>query len=162
MRPIVIDTGAQKEALAHKIGAEAFIDFKRVDSVAAEVVKVADGIGAHGVIVTAWQTYKGNHTAYSSSHKNSRLYDRLGILHRRPHWRYDHVHRSAAQGCERCTWSAPSTPVLPEAQTYRQHCRLDARRSSVPRVREKRTLAIDLRSTRFERVSGERAAAEAG
>lgn len=59
MRPIIIDTGDQKEALARRIGAEAFVDFKKVENVAAEVVKVADGIGAHGVIVTAWQTYKG-------------------------------------------------------------------------------------------------------
>lgn len=54
MRPIVIDTGDQNEALARKIGAEAFVDFMKVDNVAAEVVKVADGIAAHGVVVTAW------------------------------------------------------------------------------------------------------------
>lgn len=58
-RPIVIDTGEQKEKLAYRIGAEAFVDFKKSTNVAADVVKAADGVGAHGVIVTAWQTYKG-------------------------------------------------------------------------------------------------------
>ena len=59
MRPIVVDTGEQKEALAKRIGAEAFIDFKEESDVPAKVRKVADGVGAHGVLVTAWQTYKG-------------------------------------------------------------------------------------------------------
>lgn len=59
MRPIVVDSGEQKEALAMKIGAEAFIDFKKEADVPAKVREIADGIGAHGVLVTAWQTYKG-------------------------------------------------------------------------------------------------------
>lgn len=59
MRPIVVDSGEAKEALAMRVGAEAFVDFRKVDDVAAKVVEVADGIGAHGVLVTAWQTYKG-------------------------------------------------------------------------------------------------------
>jgi alcohol dehydrogenase, propanol-preferring len=59
MRPIVIDSGDAKEALAKRCGAEAFIDFKKESNVAAKVIEVADGVGAHGVIVTAWQTYKG-------------------------------------------------------------------------------------------------------
>ena len=40
------------------MGAEAFVDFREVSSVAEEVKKVAGGIGAHGVIVTAPQAYK--------------------------------------------------------------------------------------------------------
>lgn len=59
MRPIVVDTGEQKEALAKRIGAEAFIDFKKETDVPAKVREIAGGIGAHGVMVTAWQTYKG-------------------------------------------------------------------------------------------------------
>ena len=59
MRPIVVDTGEQKEALAKRIGAEAFIDFKKEADVPAKVREIAGGIGAHGVMVTAWQTYKG-------------------------------------------------------------------------------------------------------
>ena len=59
MRPIVVDSGEQKEALAKKIGAEAFIDFKKESDVPAKVREIADGVGAHGVLVTAWQTYKG-------------------------------------------------------------------------------------------------------
>lgn len=57
-RPIAIDTGADKRELCLKLGAEAFIDFKETSNVAAEVVKLADGIGAHGVFVTAPQAYK--------------------------------------------------------------------------------------------------------
>ena len=59
MRSIVVDTGEQKEALAKRIGAEAFIDFKKETDVPAKVREIAGGIGAHGVMVTAWQTYKG-------------------------------------------------------------------------------------------------------
>lgn len=58
MRPVVIDTGAEKKELAMKMGAEAFVDFKEVKDVGEEVVKVCDGIGAHGVIVTAPSAYK--------------------------------------------------------------------------------------------------------
>ncbi|RDW72805.1 alcohol dehydrogenase-2 [Coleophoma cylindrospora] len=58
MRPIVIDSSDAKKELSLKMGAEAFIDFRLVKSVAEEVVKVADGVGAHGVFVTAPQGYK--------------------------------------------------------------------------------------------------------
>jgi len=57
MRPIVIDSGAQKKKLSLEMGAEAFIDFKEVSDPAEEVKKVAGGIGAHGVVVTAFQAY---------------------------------------------------------------------------------------------------------
>lgn len=58
MRAIVIDTGAAKRKLSLEMGAESFVDFKEVPSVAEEVKKVAGGVGAHGVIVTAYQAYK--------------------------------------------------------------------------------------------------------
>ncbi len=57
MRAIVIDTGAAKKKLSLDMGAEEFIDFKEVSDVAAEVKRVAGGVGAHGVIVTAYQAY---------------------------------------------------------------------------------------------------------
>jgi D-arabinose 1-dehydrogenase-like Zn-dependent alcohol dehydrogenase len=57
IRPIVIDTGDEKKNLAHELGAEFFIDFKTSEDVAAEVIKLTDGIGAHGVFVTAPQSY---------------------------------------------------------------------------------------------------------
>ncbi|KAL4804157.1 glycosyl hydrolase family 76-domain-containing protein [Aspergillus unguis] len=57
MRPIVVDTGDAKRDLALKMGAEAFIDFKTVPDVAAAVVEAADGIGGHGVFVTAQAAY---------------------------------------------------------------------------------------------------------
>ncbi|KAK3054243.1 hypothetical protein LTR09_004511 [Extremus antarcticus] len=50
MRPIVIDSGEEKAALAKRCGAEAFIDFKKESDVAAKVVETADGVGAHGVM----------------------------------------------------------------------------------------------------------------
>lgn len=60
MRPIVIDGGEEKQKLCESVGAEAFVDFKKHgENLAAEVVRIADGIGAHGVLVTAYQSYKG-------------------------------------------------------------------------------------------------------
>ena len=59
MRAIVVDSGEEKAALAKRCGAEAFIDFRKERNVAAKVIETADGIGAHGVMVTAWQSYKG-------------------------------------------------------------------------------------------------------
>jgi propanol-preferring alcohol dehydrogenase len=57
LRPIVVDTGDEKEKLSMSRGAKAFIDFNRVDDAVAEVIKVADGVGAHGVFVTAAASY---------------------------------------------------------------------------------------------------------
>lgn len=58
MRPIVIDSSDAKKKLSLKMGAEEFIDFRLVKNVAEKVVKVADGVGAHGVFVTAPQGYR--------------------------------------------------------------------------------------------------------
>lgn len=58
IRVIVIDAGEAKEKLAKDCGAEVFIDFKKVQDVPAEVVKLTGGVGAHGVIVTGYQAYK--------------------------------------------------------------------------------------------------------
>lgn len=57
MRPIVVDAGS-KEKLCREMGAEAFVDFTKEKDVAAKVVEIADGIGVHGVLVTAYQAYK--------------------------------------------------------------------------------------------------------
>lgn len=62
-RPIVIDTGDDRKQLATSLGAEAFIDFKTSSDVTAEVIKLTGGIGAHGVFVTASQSY-GNALSY--------------------------------------------------------------------------------------------------
>jgi propanol-preferring alcohol dehydrogenase len=51
VRVVVVDTGAEREALAKEMGAESFIDFKTVDDPAVEVVKITEG-GAHAVFVT--------------------------------------------------------------------------------------------------------------
>ena len=59
MRPIVVDGGEAKKKLCMEVGAEAFVDFRETKDVAAEVIKIADGVGAHGVLVTAYQAYKG-------------------------------------------------------------------------------------------------------
>ncbi|KAJ5399433.1 hypothetical protein N7465_009922 [Penicillium sp. CMV-2018d] len=58
MRPIVVDTGASKHKLALEMGAEAFVDFKEVADPAKAVIEIADGVGAHGVFVTAPAAYK--------------------------------------------------------------------------------------------------------
>jgi len=58
MRPIVVDSGDAKKQLSMKMGAEEFIDFKEHSDIAARVKEIADGKGAHGVLVTAYQSYK--------------------------------------------------------------------------------------------------------
>jgi len=58
MRPIVVDTGSSKRELSLRMGAEAFVDFKEVGDPAKAVIETADGIGAHGVFVTAPAAYK--------------------------------------------------------------------------------------------------------
>ena len=55
MRPIVVDTGDERETLAKHHGAEAFFDFQKCDPVK-EVLELTKG-GAHGVFVTAVQAY---------------------------------------------------------------------------------------------------------
>lgn len=55
IRPIVVDTGDEREKLALHLGAEHFIDFKGDDPVK-KVLEITGG-GAHGVIVTAAQSY---------------------------------------------------------------------------------------------------------
>lgn len=72
MRPIVVDTGAQKKELSTKLGAEEFIDFKEHSDVAARVKEVADGIGAHGVLVTAYQAYQDS-IAYVGDRVGARI-----------------------------------------------------------------------------------------
>lgn len=59
MRPIVVDGGEQKKQLALSVGAEVFLDFREEKDIPARIKEVSDGIGAHGVMVTAWQSYKG-------------------------------------------------------------------------------------------------------
>ena len=59
MRPVAVDTGAEKKALCERMGAEAFIDFKEAGDELAERVKEATGgVGAHGVFITAPQAYR--------------------------------------------------------------------------------------------------------
>lgn len=58
MRPVVVDTGAAKRALALEKGAETFIDFRETTDAAQAVVEITDGVGAHGVFVTAPAAYK--------------------------------------------------------------------------------------------------------
>ncbi|KAF2758723.1 GroES-like protein [Pseudovirgaria hyperparasitica] len=57
-RPVVTDSGADKKKLALEMGAEAFVDFREVEDVPKAVVEACDGIGAHGVFVTAVPSYK--------------------------------------------------------------------------------------------------------
>jgi propanol-preferring alcohol dehydrogenase len=59
LRPIVVDGGADKRRLALEMGAEHFVDFRETADVGAEVKRIADGVGAHGVFVTAPAAYAG-------------------------------------------------------------------------------------------------------
>lgn len=54
-RPVVVDSGEDKRKLGLSRGAEAFVDFATSTDVTAEVKAICDGIGAHGVVVTAHQ-----------------------------------------------------------------------------------------------------------
>lgn len=47
----VVDTGDERETLAKEMGAEAFVDFKKVENPAQRVLEITKG-GAHGVFVT--------------------------------------------------------------------------------------------------------------
>lgn len=58
LRIIVVDSGDAKEKLAKECGAEYFVDFAKEKDVTAKVVEAAGGVGAHGVLVTAYQSYK--------------------------------------------------------------------------------------------------------
>lgn len=53
LRVVGIDGGDAKRSLCIELGCEAFIDFTKSADASEEVVKVTDGKGAHGVIVTA-------------------------------------------------------------------------------------------------------------
>ncbi|KAL2433538.1 Alcohol dehydrogenase 1 [Exophiala dermatitidis] len=55
MRPIVVDTGDERRKLSLAMGAEHFVDFKEGDPVK-QVLELTEG-GAHGVFVTAVQSY---------------------------------------------------------------------------------------------------------
>ena len=57
IRPVVIDTGDEKRKIALQYGAEHFLDFKESKDLAGEVIAICDGVGAHGVFVTAGQSY---------------------------------------------------------------------------------------------------------
>jgi propanol-preferring alcohol dehydrogenase len=58
MRPIVVDSGDSKQRLAMEMGAEVFVDFKEVTDPTKTVIEIADGVGVHGVFVTAPAAYK--------------------------------------------------------------------------------------------------------
>lgn len=61
-RVIGIDTGAEKKALCLRLGCEHFLDFKEVENVEKEVIKLTGGEGAHAVLVTT-----GSASAYKSA-----------------------------------------------------------------------------------------------
>jgi len=64
MRPIVVDTGAERRKLALELGAEHFVDFKEVKDPIEEVVALTEG-GAHVCLVTG--KFRHNKTLRMSS-----------------------------------------------------------------------------------------------
>lgn len=75
-RPVVIDSGEEKKKLALELGAEAFLDFKESKDLAAEVIAICGGIGAHGVFVTAGESYPA-----ALSYLGNRLGGRVREIH---------------------------------------------------------------------------------
>jgi len=71
MRPIVVDAGSKKK-LCMDVGAEEFVDFQEVKDVPEKIKEIADGIGAHGVLVTAYQSYK-DAIAFTGNRKGARI-----------------------------------------------------------------------------------------
>ncbi|KZZ98180.1 Alcohol dehydrogenase superfamily, zinc-type [Ascosphaera apis ARSEF 7405] len=67
-RIIGVDAGESKRSLCMSLGCEAFADITQTKDIVAEVLKASDGIGAHGVIVTA-----GSKAAYESAPKMLRV-----------------------------------------------------------------------------------------
>ncbi|KAH7069217.1 chaperonin 10-like protein [Paraphoma chrysanthemicola] len=78
-RPVVVDTGSQKRDFSLSRGAEAFVDFKESNNVAADVIRICDGIGAHGVAVTAAPAYK-NAVSYVGSRVGATIMC-IGLAH---------------------------------------------------------------------------------
>lgn len=68
LRVIGIDGGSEKRDLCMSLGCEAFVDFTTTSDITAEVVRITEGKGAHGVIVTA-----SNRTAYELAPKLLRV-----------------------------------------------------------------------------------------
>lgn len=52
-RPLAIDTGSEKKALAEKLGAEGWIDFKQSKDIVQDVKNITGGDGAHAAIVAS-------------------------------------------------------------------------------------------------------------
>jgi propanol-preferring alcohol dehydrogenase len=77
MRAIAIDGGDAKRDLCLKMGAEEFVDFTKEKDVPAKIKEIADGIGAHGVLVTAYQAYNGKLGYTSSSGYTDRPADNI-------------------------------------------------------------------------------------
>ena len=72
LRPLVVDTGDDRKQLALSLGAEHFVDFKTSKDTTTEVIQLTDGIGAHGVFVTAPQSY-GVALSYLGSRVNGKV-----------------------------------------------------------------------------------------
>lgn len=85
MRVIAVDGGSEKEEMCKKIGADHFVDFMKVKDVPAEVVKLADGLGAHGLVVTAsnGKAYAGGLTMLRTSGVFMCIGLRKSLQHRR-------------------------------------------------------------------------------
>ena len=62
IRPVVVDTGEDRQTLAFSLGAEAFVDFRKELDPVKRVLEITDG-GAHGVFVSGmcceriWNTF---------------------------------------------------------------------------------------------------------
>lgn len=113
LRPVVVDAGEEKKKLALKYGAEAFVDFRETEDVAARVKEICDGVGAHGVFVTAYQSYAAAITYVADRISAKIVCIALRKLVSRGCWRCWSVQTDAVQRPRITSRSAPSRHTLP-------------------------------------------------
>lgn len=100
MRPIAIDGGEAKKELCLSMGAEAFVDFTQEKDVIGKVIEIAGGIGAHGVLVTAYQAYKGLCLQFKNQCSDAKPFPsfRCNEICRQQDWCENHVYCSSTRG----------------------------------------------------------------
>lgn len=121
MRPIAIDGGSEKGELCKSIGAEHFVDFTQVEDVNAEVIRLTDGLGAHGVIVTATGSRPYKSAVGMLRVSGTLMCIGLRMLSERSLYGHSTDLRSAHHGC--ATALRPVDTNREEHQSYRNHNR---------------------------------------
>lgn len=53
LRVVAVDTGAEKQELVTRLGAEKWVDFRETKDLVKDIIAATDGLGAHAAVVTA-------------------------------------------------------------------------------------------------------------